>query len=294
MTQINKQQRLIDFDRGKQVPHDDFRAIQDQLNNLSQLFANWGAFVLTGCQLSQGASGGSYKDIAEGLVYINDHLIYVPKPSEPGGFQDVDLSTPKYLVEISAQTLSPRDEVLSGNLIDGLEEYRVELSSSQPGSEESIEFKESGAQRTKAADLDLPQAIIDIANLQSNKADKANPLSSYKDVGTYPGYNGKWEDGSGNRLIYWKDDNRKRVYITGSFFYNGSDVSSNVSHITTLDYTPKSSPSLSQPIYYPIWNKDDAEPGVIYINRNGEMWINILTTNSQAEYEVGLIEFPID
>jgi len=283
----NKQQRLINFQDGRRLPNDDLRAIQRQLDNLSMLFAGWGAFVLTGCEVTVNSNNNSLRDIAEGLVYLNDHLIYFP------GVTGLDLSSSMYMVEISSMQLAPRGYVLSGTTEEGLMEYRVDMLSSKPGSGEYIEFQESGAQRTKASDLDLPQAVIDIANLQANKADKVtSPISSYIRADTQPGFNDDWDNGTGNKLIYWKDNERKRVYFTGSITSNPAPAASGEFLITQFNYALPNTP-LTQPVFYLVYNSTQGKMDSLYLSPNGELYKDSSISMQDGDIlEIPLYEYP--
>lgn len=285
----NQQQRLINFQDGRRLPNDDLRAIQRQLDNLSMLFAGWGAFVLTGCEVTVNSNNNSLRDVAEGLVYLNDHLIYFP------GVTGLDLSSSQYMVEISSLQLAPRGYVLSGTTEEGLMEYRVDFASSKPGSGEYVEFRESGAQRTKASDLDLPQAVVDIANLQSNKADKVtSPVDPVKPVNSFPGYNSPWQDGNNHPLLYKEDQERKRVYLSGSFTYEGEIAATN-SLISTLDIALATSPLFYGPHYFPVYNENKLKWFPCYLENNGELWLEVISTTDPGDnFNVPFREFLID
>ena len=290
MTLIHRpQERLIDFDRGRSLANDDLRAMQDQLDNLSMLFAGWGAFVLTGCEVTVNANNNSLRDIAAGLVYINDHLIYFQ------GVDGIDLSTPQYMQEVPSIKFADRLYLGKGTDEPGLMRYRVDIGSSQPGSGEYIEFRESGAQRTKANDLDLPKAVIDIANLQSYKADKVtNFVDFVKPVNSSPGYNSPWKDGNNHPLLYKEDQDRKRVYLSGSFMPD-AEYSAPEEHITTLDVSLATSTLFYGPHYFPVYNEDRLQWYQAYLKNNGELWLEGTTaTNAGENWHVPFREFPIN
>jgi hypothetical protein len=253
------------------------------------LMAGWGAFVLTGCEVTVNANNNSLRDIAAGLVYINDHLIYFQ------GVDGIDLSTPQYMQEVPSIKFADRLYLGKGTDEPGLIRYRVDIGSSQPGSGEYIEFRESGAQRTKANDLDLPKAVNDVANLQENKADKVARFADFvKPVNSVPGYNPPWQNGNNHPLLYKEDQQRKRVYLSGSFKAEDNITATN-SLVTTLDSTLATSPLFYGPHYFPVYNEDKFEWFPCYLKNNGGLWLEVISTTDPGDnFNVPFREFPID
>jgi len=284
MTLIHKpQERLIDFDQGRSLANDDLRAIQDQLDNLSMLFAGWGAFVLTGCEVTVNANNNSLRDIAAGLVYINDHLIYFQ------GVDGIDLSTPQYMQEVPSIKFADRLYLGKGTDEPGLMRYRVDIGSSQPGSGEYIEFRESGAQRTKANDLDLPKAVNDVANLQENKADKG-PQTSY----ILGGSNISFDNGYTNSVPQLKAffDNLGYLHLKGRITYSGTQAFRAFilpSSVNGVYYTP-SAPSVHTVVN--VTRKGDKSP-TLTIRPNGDCEID-LSVDAQSGDDIDLGEIIIN